>query len=258
MLTDLFINNEFRPAADGSRFPVVNPATEDVLCEVAAAGTADIDAAVAAARACLESDPWRKLSGRRRGALMARAADLLQGRLAEVARLESLENGKPLFESNIDVTMAIETLRYYAGWADKLTGETLPVDGPYFTYTLREPVGVVGAIVPWNFPLNLAMWKVAPALAVGCTVILKPATETPLTAIALGQVMLDAGFPPGALNVVPGGGRTAGSALVRHPGVDKISFTGSTEVGKGIMKDASDTIKRVTLELGGKSPNIVF
>lgn len=258
MLTDLFINNEFRPAADGSRFPVVNPATEDVLCEVAAAGTADIDAAVAAARACLESDPWRKLSGRRRGALMAKAADLLQGRMAEIARLESLENGKPLFESNIDVTMAIETLRYYAGWADKVTGETLPVDGPYFTYTLREPVGVVGAIVPWNFPLNLAMWKVAPALAVGCTVILKPATETPLTAIALGQVMLDAGFPPGALNVVPGGGRTAGTALVRHPGVDKISFTGSTEVGKGIMKDAADTVKRVTLELGGKSPNIVF
>jgi aldehyde dehydrogenase (NAD+) len=154
--------------------------------------------------------------------------------------------------------MAVETLRYYAGWCDKLTGDTLPVDGPYFAYTLREPVGVVGAIVPWNFPLNLAMWKVAPALAAGCTVILKPATETPLTALALGQVMLDAGLPAGALNVVSGGGRSAGMALVRHPDVDKISFTGSTEVGKTIMKEAADTVKRITLELGGKSPNIIF
>jgi acyl-CoA reductase-like NAD-dependent aldehyde dehydrogenase len=258
MHTDLFINNEYRPAASGKRFDVVNPATEEVLAQVAEAQHEDIDAAVTAARSCFESDAWQKMAPRKRGILLAKAAELLLARQPEIARLESQQNGKPLFESNIDLTMAIETLRYYAGWCDKITGETLPVDGPYFTYTLREPVGVVGAIVPWNFPLNLAMWKVAPALAAGCTVVLKPATETPLTAIALGQVMLDAGLPAGALNVVPGSGRTAGMALVRHPSVDKISFTGSTEVGKTIMREAAETVKRVTLELGGKSPNVIF
>lgn len=258
MHTDLFINNEYRPAVSGRRFDVVNPANEEVVGAVAEGDAADIDNAVGAARACFNSDAWQKLSARKRGALLARAADILASRQPDIARLESLQNGKPLFESNIDCAMAIETLRYYAGWCDKLTGETLPVDGPYFAYTLREPVGVVGAIVPWNFPLNLAMWKVAPALAAGCTVVLKPATETPLTALALGQVMLDAGLPAGALNVVSGGGRSAGLALVRHPDVDKISFTGSTEVGKTIMKEAANTVKRVTLELGGKSPNIIF
>ncbi len=258
MHTDLFIGNEYRPAASGRRFAVVNPATEEIIAQVAEGDAADVDQAVASARACFVSDSWQKLSARKRGALLAKAADILASRQPEIARLESLQNGKPLFESNIDCSMAIETLRYYAGWCDKLTGDTLPVDGPFFVYTLREPVGVVGAIVPWNFPLNLAMWKVAPALAAGCTVVLKPATETPLTAIALGQVMLEAGLPPGALNVIAGGGRTAGMALVRHPDVDKIAFTGSTEVGKTIMKEAADTVKRVTLELGGKSPNIVF
>ena len=258
MHTDLFINNEYGPASSGKRFDVINPATEDVVGAVAEGDAGDIDHAVTAARACFNSDGWQKLSARKRGALLAKAADILASRQPEIARLESLQNGKPLFESNIDCTMAIETLRYYAGWCDKLTGETLPVDGAFFAYTLREPVGVVGAIVPWNFPLNLAMWKVAPALAAGCTVVLKPATETPLTALALGQVMVDAGLPPGALNVVSGGGRSAGMALVRHPGVDKISFTGSTEVGKMIMKEAADTVKRITLELGGKSPNIIF
>jgi acyl-CoA reductase-like NAD-dependent aldehyde dehydrogenase len=258
MHTDLFINNEYRPAVSGRRFDVINPANEEIVGAVAEGDAADIDNAVGAARSCYTSEAWQKLSPRKRGALLARAADILASRQAEIARLESLQNGKPLFESNIDCAMAIETLRYYAGWCDKLTGDTLPVDGPFFVYTLREPVGVVGAIVPWNFPLNLAMWKVAPALAAGCTVILKPATETPLTALALGQVMLEAGLPPGALNVVSGGGRSAGMALVRHPDVDKISFTGSTQVGKTIMKEAADTVKRVTLELGGKSPNIIF
>ncbi|MCZ6917365.1 MAG: aldehyde dehydrogenase family protein, partial [Gemmatimonadetes bacterium] len=161
-------------------------------------------------------------------------------------------------ESKIDVSMSIETLRYYSGWADKITGDTLPVNGPFFAYTLREPVGVVGAIVPWNFPLNLATWKFAPALAAGCTVIVKPASETPLTVLLMAEIMLEAGFPPGAFNVLPGGGSTAGSALVKHPGVDKISFTGSTEIGKQVMRDAVDTVKRVTLELGGKSPNVIF
>jgi aldehyde dehydrogenase (NAD+) len=220
MHTDLFINNEYRPALSGRRFDVINPATEEIVGAVAEGDAADVDNAVGAARACFNSDTWQKMSARKRGALLAKAAEILAGRQPEIARLESLQNGKPLFESNIDCAMAIETLRYYAGWCDKLTGETLPVEGPYFAYTLREPVGVVGAIVPWNFPLNLAMWKVAPALAAGCTVVLKPATETPLTALALGQVMLDAGLPAGALNVVSGGGRSAGMALVRHPDVD--------------------------------------
>jgi aldehyde dehydrogenase (NAD+) len=256
--TDLFINNEWRPAISGKRFPVENPATEEVIAEVALGDAADIDNAVGAARACFDSDAWRGLSARKRGRLLTRAADLLEARLDELARLETAHNGKTLFESKIELTMTVNTLRYYGGWADKITGDTLPVDGPFFCYTLREPVGVVGAIVPWNFPLNIASWKFAPALAAGCTMVLKPASETPLTALAMADLMLEAGFPPGAFNVVPGGGSTAGAALVRHPDVDKISFTGSTEVGRQIMKMAADSNKRVTLELGGKSPNIVF
>ncbi|MGE5759758.1 MAG: aldehyde dehydrogenase family protein [Gemmatimonadota bacterium] len=258
MKTDLFINNEWRPAISGKRFPVENPATEEVIAEVALGDAADIDNAVGAARACFDSDAWRGLSARKRGRLLTRAADLLEARLDEIARLETAHNGKTLFESKIELTMTVNTLRYYGGWADKITGDTLPVDGPFFCYTLREPVGVVGAIVPWNFPLNIASWKFAPSLAAGCTVVLKPASETPLTALAMAELMLEAGFPPGAFNVVPGGGSTAGAALVRHPDVDKISFTGSTEVGRQIMRMAADSNKRVTLELGGKSPNIVF
>ena len=258
MKTDLFINNEWRPAISGRRFPVENPATEEVIAEVALGDAADIDNAVGAARACFDSDAWRGLSARKRGRLLTRAADLLEARLDELARLETAHNGKTLFESKIELTMTVNTLRYYGGWADKITGDTLPVDGPFFCYTLREPVGVVGAIVPWNFPLNIASWKFAPSLAAGCTVVLKPASETPLTALAMAELMLEAGFPPGAFNVIPGGGSTAGAALVRHPDVDKISFTGSTEVGRQIMRMAADSNKRVTLELGGKSPNIVF
>ncbi len=238
MRTDLFIGNEWHQAASGDRFEVVNPATEEVIAEVAEGGAEDVDGAV--------------------GKLLAKAADLLAERLGDVAKLETLHNGKPFFESKIDVSMAVETMRYYAGWADKVGGSTLPVNGPFFAYTLKEPVGVVGAIVPWNFPLNLASWKFAPALAAGCTVVLKPATETPLTALAMAEIMLEAGFPPGAFNVIAGGGSTAGAALVKHPQVDKIAFTGSTEVGKQIMRDAADTVKRVSLELGGKSPNVIF
>ncbi len=256
MKTDLLIGNEWRSAA--RRYCLTNPATEEPLAEVAEAGEAEIDAAVQAARACLASKPWGELAARKRGALLYRVADLLEQRAQEIAEVETKNNGKPLFESKIDVAMAIETFRYYAGWADKLTGDTLPVNGNFFTYTLREPVGVVGAIVPWNFPLNLATWKVAPALAAGCTVVLKPAHETPLTALMLGELAIEAGLPAGALNVVPGPGTTAGAALVRHPLVDKIAFTGSTEVGQWIMREAAGTLKRVTLELGGKSPNIIF
>ena len=258
MRTDLFINNEWRPAASGKRFAVENPATEETIAEVAQGDAADIDTAVGAARACFDSDAWRGLSARKRGRMLTKAGDLLESRLDEFARLETAHNGKTLFESKIELTMTVNTLRYYGGWADKITGDTLPVDGSFFCYTLREPVGVVGAIVPWNFPLNIASWKFAPALAAGCTMILKPASETPLTALAMAELMQEAGFPSGAFNVVPGGGSTAGAALVRHPDVDKISFTGSTEVGRQIMKMAADTNKRVTLELGGKSPNIIF
>jgi len=256
--TDLFINNEWRPAASGKRFAVENPATEETIAEVAQGDAADVDNAVAAARACFDADTWRGLSARKRGRLLTKAGDLLESRLDEFARLETAHNGKTLFESKIELTMTVNTLRYYGGWADKITGDTLPVDGNFFCYTLREPVGVVGAIVPWNFPLNIASWKFAPALAAGCTIILKPASETPLTALAMAEVMQEAGFPPGAFNVVSGGGSTAGAALVRHSDVDKISFTGSTEVGRQIMKMAAETNKRVTLELGGKSPNIIF
>ncbi|MSR06976.1 MAG: aldehyde dehydrogenase family protein [Gemmatimonadetes bacterium] len=258
MHTDLFIGNAWRPASTGERFQVTNPATEETLAEVALGSESDVDQAVRVARTCLEGGAWRGLSARKRGALLYRAGDLLEQRAEDMARLETQQNGKPFFESKIDVAMTVETLRYYAGWADKVTGDTLPVDGPFFTYTLREPVGVVAAIVPWNFPLNLASWKFAPALAAGCTVILKPASETPLTALLMAEIMEQAGFPPGAFNVVPGSGSLTGRALVRHAGVDKVAFTGSTDVGKQIMRDAADSVKRISLELGGKSPNIIF
>ncbi len=258
MKTDLFISNEWRQAASGNTMDVTNPATEEVIASVAAAGEDDVNAAVQAARSCFDSSEWRTLPARKRGAMLYRAGELLTERRNEIAKLETLHNGKPLFESKIDVAMSAETLKYYAGWADKLSGDVLSVNTGDFVYTDREPLGVVAAIVPWNFPLNLASWKFAPALAAGCTVILKPASETPLTALAMGEIMQEAGFPPGAFNVLSGSGSVAGNALVKHPDVDKIAFTGSTEVGKRIMRDAADTVKRVTLELGGKSPNIIF
>ncbi len=258
MHTDLFIANQWRPATSGKTIAVINPATEELVADVQAASEADVDAAVQAARTCFESDEWRSMAARDRGALLHRAGELLVERRDEVAKLETQQNGKPFFESRIDVAMAAETLKYYAGWADKIGGNVLPVATGDFVFTDRVPLGVIGAIVPWNFPLNLASWKFAPALSTGCTVVLKPASETPLTALAMAEIMLDAGFPPGAFNVIPGGGSSVGAALVRHPGVDKITFTGSTEVGKQVMRDAADTVKRVTLELGGKSPNIIF
>ena len=254
----LFIGGEWHDAQGGGTFEVVDPARAEVVTRVAEAEAADIDLAVRAARKAFEGD-WRKMSPRQRGRLLWKLAERLEERKDEIARVETLNNGKPLFESGIDVAMTIQTYEYYAGWATKIEGETIPVSVPYqFNYTLREPVGVVGAIVPWNFPLNLASWKVAPALAAGCAVVLKPATETPLTALLLAEAASEVGFPPGVLNVVPGHGSTAGEALVAHPGVDKIAFTGSTAVGQHIARTAVDTVKRVSLELGGKSPNIVF
>jgi aldehyde dehydrogenase (NAD+) len=256
--TELFIGNGWHRATGGETFPVVNPATEEVLAEVQHAGVADVDAAVTAARGCFDGADWQALAARKRGAMLYRAGEILARRLDEMAELETRQNGKPLFESKIDVGMTVETLKYYAGWTDKFGGNILSVDNGDFVFTDRVPLGVIGAIVPWNFPLNLASWKFAPALAAGCTVVLKPASETPLTALLMGEIMQEAGFPAGAFNVIPGGGRTTGTALVQHPGVDKITFTGSTEVGKQVMRDAAETVKRVTLELGGKSPNVIF
>jgi acyl-CoA reductase-like NAD-dependent aldehyde dehydrogenase len=258
MRKQLFINNEWRDAAGGQTLEVVNPATEDVIAEVASAEQADVDAAVAAARAALDG-PWGRMSARERGKIIWKIGELLLERADEVARLETLHNGKPIFESRqIEVPASAECFQYYAGWADKIHGETIPVKGNYLTYTLREPVGVIAAIVPWNFPLLLTSWKVAPALACGNTVIIKPASQTPLTAIALAEVAKDAGLPPGVLNVITGPGSKVGQMLVDHPGIDKIAFTGDTSTGKQIMRGSAESLKRITLELGGKSPNIVF
>ena len=254
----LLINNEWRPSSSGKTMEVVNPATEEIIASVASAGAPDVDAAVAAARAAL-SGPWGTMSARERGRLVSRLADRLMEKADEVARLETLHNGKPINESRqIEIPAAAECFEYYAGWADKVMGETIPVKGNYLTYTLREPIGVVAAIVPWNFPLLLAAWKIAPALACGNTVILKPASQTPLTALALGEIAIEVGLPAGVLNVITGAGLTVGQALVEHPGIDKVAFTGDTTTGKAIMRSAADTLKTITLELGGKSPNIVL
>ena len=257
--TGLWIGNEWADAHDGGTFATANPATEEVIAEVAEARAADIDRAVAAARAAFRDGRWRRMNPHKRSRLLWRLADLVDEHADELGLLETRDNGKPHFEARrIDVPGVAGTLRYYAGLADKVQGDTVPVPGPFLNYTLREPVGVVGAIIPWNFPLSMAAWKVAPALACGNTVVLKPAEQTPLTALRFGELAAEAGFPAGALNVVPGFGETAGAALVRHPGVDAISFTGSTEVGRVVMREAAATLKKVSLELGGKSPNIVF
>ncbi len=254
----MLIGGEWREATGGKTIDVVNPATEEVVATVPAATKADVDAAVAAARAALDG-PWGRMSARERGRLVWKLGERLMERVDEVARLETLHNGKPITESrHIEIPAAAECFQYYAGWADKIEGATIPVKGNALAYTLREPVGVVAAIVPWNFPLLLASWKVAPALACGNTVVLKPASQTPLTAIALGEIALEVGLPPGVLNVVTGPGSSVGQAIVEHPGIDKIAFTGDTTTGKGIMRAAADTVKHITLELGGKSPNIVF
>jgi acyl-CoA reductase-like NAD-dependent aldehyde dehydrogenase len=229
-----------------------------VITSVPAAEQADLELAVEAARAAL-SGPWSQLSPRERGRFVWNIGERLLDTADEVARLETLHNGKPITESrHIDIPAAAACFQYYAGWADKIHGETIPVDNNYLAYTLREPVGIVAAIVPWNFPLLLAAWKVAPALACGNTVILKPASQTPLTVLALAQIASDVGLPPGVLNVVTGTGTTLGRLIVAHPGIDKIAFTGDTSTGREIMRNSADTLKRITLELGGKSPNIVL
>jgi len=257
--TDLFINGEFVPSVSGRRFPATNPATGDRLAEVAEAGREDLDRAVAAARAAFEGGPWADMRPRQRGRILVKAAELLLSRAEEFGRIETLDNGKPIFEAaRIDMPAAADCLAYFGESADKLYGDTYPGRPDAMLLTLREPIGVVGAITPWNFPLLQAMWKIAPALALGNTVVLKPASVTPLTALLFANLLAEAGLPPGAFNVVPGPGAVVGQAMAEHPGIDKVSFTGETATGKAILRAAAGTVKRVSMELGGKSPNIVF
>ena len=251
-----WIGGEQVPSADGRSFETIDPATGEPICEVAHAGAADVDRAVSAARAAL--DPWGRLSPSKRAGLMYTLAELIKANLSELAELESLDNGKPLAYAQGDIAAAVNHLRYYAGWPTKIEGETIPVSAPdVLCYTRREPVGVCGQMIPWNFPLLMAIWKLAPALAAGCTVVLKPAEQTPLTALRLGALVNEARIPEGVVNVLGGDGET-GAAIVDHPDVDKIAFTGSTEVGREIGAKCGRTLKRVTLELGGKSPNIIL
>ncbi|PLT34438.1 aldehyde dehydrogenase family protein [Bacillus sp. V5-8f] len=255
----LYINGQFVESASRKTFATPNPATGETLAEVYEADQADIDLAVKAARKAFDEGPWSKMGTAARSRLMYKLADLMEENKTELAQLETLDNGKPINETtHADIPLAIEHMRYYAGWATKIVGQTIPVNGNYFNYTRHEAVGVVGQIIPWNFPLLMAMWKLGAALATGCTVVLKPAEQTPMSALYLAELIEEAGFPEGVINIVPGFGETAGDALVNHKLVDKIAFTGSTEVGKMIMRNASNSLKRVTLELGGKSPNIIL
>lgn len=256
--TKLLIGGEWCDAADGRTFATYNPVNEEKITDVALAGKADVDRAVAAARKAFESGPWRTMDARDRGQLIGKLADLIEANFDELAALETLDNGKPIRDSRgADLPLVIDCLRYYAGWADKIVGQTIPVRGDYFTYTRREPTGVCGQIIPWNFPMLMVAWKWGPALATGCTIVMKPAEQTPLTCLRLAELAMEAGFPPGVINVVTGFGET-GAAIVKHPDVDKIAFTGSGETAQRIMVDAATTLKRITFELGGKSPNIVF
>jgi aldehyde dehydrogenase (NAD+) len=256
----LLIDGKWVDATSGKTFETINPATGDVIANVAEADKADVDKAVIAARKAFEIGAWPTMPAAERGRLLNKLADLIEQHSDELAELETLDNGKPIRESKgADLPLTTACYRYYAGWADKIHGKTIPISGPYFCYTRHEPVGVVGQIIPWNFPLLMQAWKLGPALACGCTVVMKPAEQTPLTALRVGELILEAGFPPGVVNLLPGYGPTAGQAIARHNDIDKVAFTGSTEVGHLIMEGAAQTnLKRVTLELGGKSPNIVF
>lgn len=257
--TTCFIDGQWVPSQSGKTFPTYNPATEELIADVAEGDAADIDAAAKAARKQFDGGEWSRMDARDRGKLMYKLADLLEAEIDELAALESLDNGKPFRDARAaDLPLTIDCLRYYAGFADKIHGKTIPIRGNYFCYSRPEPVGVVGQIIPWNFPMLMTAWKWGPALATGCTIVMKPAEQTPLTCLRMARLAQKAGIPDGVINVVPGYGPTAGAAVVKHPLIDKVAFTGSTEVGKIIMRDAANTMKRVTLELGGKSPNIVF
>ncbi|MEE9585233.1 MAG: aldehyde dehydrogenase family protein, partial [Candidatus Brocadiales bacterium] len=255
----MLIDGKWLNSRSGRTFKTINPATGQVLTKIAEGNRRDVDLAVKAARKAFESGPWPEMDARDRGRILARAAELVEKNLDELALLETLDNGKPIRESRtVDVPYTADTLFYYGGWADKIHGETIPVRGDMFNYTLREPVGVVAQIIPWNFPLLMAAWKLGPALACGNTVVLKPSKFTTLTCLRLGELLMEAGLPKGVLNIVTGPGETVGVALARHPEVDKVAFTGETSTGKDIMRASAATLKRVSLELGGKSPNIVF
>ncbi len=256
--TKLFIDNKWVDPVDGGDFETINPATGEVLAKVAAAEKADVDKAVKAARKALESGPWSTMDAADRGRLLFKLADLVDQKAEELAALESLNCGKTINDSKGDMVGVANTLRYYAGWADKVEGRTVPVRGNFLSYTLRQPVGVVGQIIPWNFPLLMLAWKWGPAVACGNTVVMKPAEQTPLTALCMAELAREAGFPPGVLNIVNGMGETTGAAIVTHPDVDKIAFTGHVDTAKIIQKAAADTLKRTSFELGGKSPNVVF
>lgn len=256
--TRMLIGGKWQESRGGKRFSTINPANESVIAEVPEANEADVDAAVKAARSAFESGPWNRMDARDRGRLMNKLADLMEKNLDDLAALETLDNGKPIRDAKAaDLPLSIDCLRYYAGWADKLTGDTIPIRGNYFCYTRREPVGVAGQIIPWNFPILMTAWKWGPALAAGCTIVMKPAEQTPLTCLRLAELAQEAGIPDGVINVVTGYGQT-GAAIVKHPGVDKIAFTGHYETAQKIMVDAAGTLKRLTFELGGKSPNVVF
>ncbi|MFD1707850.1 aldehyde dehydrogenase family protein [Siminovitchia sediminis] len=255
----MFIGGEFVTSQSGKTFETYNPANGEVLANVYEAQQEDVDLAVKAAKRAFENGPWSKMSAAERSHLMYKLADLIEKNKEELAQLDTLDNGKPIKEVlENDLPNAIGQFRYFSGWATKNVGETIPVSGNYFNYTRHEPVGVVGQIIPWNFPLMMLSWKIAPALATGCTVVLKPAEQTPLSALYVAELVAEAGFPEGVINIIPGFGETAGRALVKHPNVNKIAFTGSTVVGKEIMREAANDLKRVTLELGGKSPNIIL
>jgi len=258
---ELLIGGKWRPASSGKVLDVFNPATGEVFARAAAGEAADVDAAVKAARHALEKSTWRTTSPAERARLLWKLSDAIEANASELAMLETLDNGMPLWVAQMwNIPKAVECLRYYSGWPMRLTGETLPVSTPgeYHTYTRKEPIGVVGQIVAWNMPFGMAVGKIAPALAAGCTVVLKPAEQTPLSAIRLGELIQEVGFPEGVVNIVTGTGESAGRPLVEHPDVDKIAFTGSTRVGKSILSAAGSTLKRVTLELGGKSPVFIF
>jgi aldehyde dehydrogenase (NAD+) len=258
-VTRLLINNRWVPSESGKTFPTINPSTGEEICQVAEADAADVDKAVTAARAAFEG-PWRKFRASERGRLLHRLADLIEKNADELARLETVDNGKPISVAKaVDVAKTVACYRYFAGWADKVQGKTIPIDGDFFCYTRHEPIGVVGQIIPWNYPMLMQSWKLAPALATGNTVVMKPAEQTPLSALRIGELIVEAGFPEGVVNLLPGFGPTAGAAIARHMDVDKVAFTGSTEVGRLIMEAAAKSnLKRITLELGGKSPNIIF
>ena len=257
--TECFIGGRWLPAASGKTFATINPATEEVIAEVAEGDAADVDAAVAAARGAFESGPWSRMDARDRGRLMYRLADRIEDEIDELAALESLDNGKPISDARAaDLPLVIDCLRYYAGFADKIHGATIPIRGNYFSYTRKEPVGVVGQIIPWNFPMLMTAWKWGPALAAGCTIVMKPAEQTPLTCLRMAQLAQQVGIPDGVINVVPGYGPTAGGAIVKHRGIDKVAFTGEHRTAQIIMREAAESLKRLTFELGGKSPNVIL